>query len=174
MEVEKEVMACMNDMLDIVVNKEKKRLRNKEYREKNKEKISQQLKQYYQENKLQISQKQKQHYEENREKILQQQKKYHEKNRVKILQRQNEYDRRPERVKLRRIYDWKKSGVICDNFDALYNHYLKTSYCEFCRCELTYDTITTATTKCLDHDHNITDRPNFRNILCNSCNLKRR
>ena len=155
MEIEKEVIDCMNNMLNIVVKKEEQRLRHKQYYEKNKQKILQQ---------------QKQHYEENREKLLQQQKKYYQENK----QQKKEYQNRPERVKARRIKDWKRTGVICDNFDALYNHYLKISYCEFCRCELTYDKITTATTKCLDHDHSITDRPNFRNILCHSCNIKRR
>ena len=140
MEVEQDVIDCMNYMLYIVVKKEKKRLSDKKY------------------------------YEKKKDEILQRHKEYREENREKIL----EYNHRPERIKHRRIYDWKKMGVICDDFDALYEHYLKISYCEFCRCELTYDTITTATTKVLDHDHSITDRPNFRNILCNSCNFKRR
>jgi len=170
MDIESEVMACMNDMLDIVVKKEEKRLRYKQYYEENKQKISQQHKQYYQENKQEISQKQKEYHKQNREKSLQQQKEWYQKNKEKI----KEYQNRPEYVKARRIKDWKYMGVICDNFDALYNHYLKTSYCDFCKCELTCCTIKSATTKCLDHDHAITDRPNFRNILCNSCNLKRR
>ena len=155
MEVEPEVIDCMNDMLHIVVKKEKQRLYDKKRYEEKRDEILQYQKQYNIENK----EKRKQYYNQNKE---------------KILERQNEYDRRPERVKFRRIYDWKRMGVICDNWDALYEHYLKTSYCEFCRCELTYDKISTATTKVLDHDHSITDRPNFRNILCNSCNLKRK
>jgi hypothetical protein len=28
------------------------------------------------------------------------------------------------------------------------------------------------TTRCLDHDHSITDRFNVRGVLCGKCNLK--
>jgi len=108
-------------------------------------------------------QKQKQYYEKNKEKIKEQQKEY-----------QKEYKKTPQRIKTYRLSQWKSRGVICDNFDALYDHYTKTSYCDFCRCELTIDKNNTANTKCLDHDHTITDRPNFRNILCNACNVKRK
>ena len=204
MEVEPEVIDCMNDMLNFVVKKEEKRLRDKQYYKKNKQQRSQQQKQYYEENKQkiieqqkeyqkqnrekrrlrhkqyyeknkqQISQQQKQRYEENKEQISQRYKEYYNQNKEQISQQQKQYNKTPERVKSRRIYDWKRIGVICDDFDALYEHYLKISYCEFCRCELTYDKVSTSTTKCLDHDHSITDRPNFRNILCQSCNVKRR
>jgi hypothetical protein len=76
--------------------------------------------------------------------------------------------------KSKRINQWKRQGIITDDYDALYNHYLRTSYCDACRVELTYDRYPTATTKVVDHDHSITDAPNFRNILCNSCNVKRK
>ena len=144
MNIDPEVVACMNDMLDIVVKKGQRRLYRKQYRQKNKEKIHQQNKEYYQKNKEQIAHK------------------------------RHVYNQTPEGIKNWRICKWREKGIICDNFDAMYDHYLKTSYCDFCRVELTYDKTTTATTKCLDHDHSITDRPNFRNILCNLCNIKRR
>jgi len=163
MEIEPEVIDCMNDIIKKVVkrdsyrrsyqkHKEKILIQKKEYREKNKQKILQQKKEYYQENKQKVNEYHKKYYQ------------------IKG----KHYYQTPERIKSRRIYDWKKIGVICDDFDALYNHYLKTSYCDFCRCELTYDKNNTSTTKCLDHDHTITDRPNFRNILCHSCNVKRK
>ena len=156
MEVEPEVIDCMNDMLRIVVKKEKQRLRHKQYYEKNKQQISQQQKQRYEENKEQISQRYKEYYNQNKEQISQQQK---------------QYNKTPERVKARRIKDWKRLGVICDDMDGLYEHYIKTTHCDECEVELTYDTITTATTKCLDHCH---ETGMFRNILCHSCNIKRR
>ena len=145
MNIEPEVVACMEDMLNIVVKKEETRLYMKQYYHKNKDKIKQQRKGYYQENK------------------------------EKILKEQKDYRQTTEKgVKVNRIGQWKHKGVICDDFDALYDHYLKTAYCDFCRVKLTYDKYNTATTKCLDHDHTITDRPNFRNILCHSCNVKRK
>ena len=81
-----------------------------------------------------------------------------------------EYNQSDKGIKLFRISNWKKSGLICDNFEALYEHYLKTAYCDACKVELTYDKITTPTRKCLDHCH---ETGLFRNILCHSCNVKR-
>ena len=163
MEIEPEVIGCMNDIIKKVVQREYGR-RNYQ---KNKEKKLAQKKEHYQINKQKILLQQKEYYQENKQKILQKSKEYYQEKGKQNCQK-------PERIKVRRIYDWKKLGVICDNWDALYDHYLKTSYCDFCRCELTYDKQSTSTTKCLDHDHSITDRPNFRNILCQSCNVKRK
>ena len=39
-----------------------------------------------------------------------------------------------------------------------------------CQKELTEDKKTTHSTRCVDHDHAINDRPNVRMICCNSCN----
>ena len=89
-------------------------------------------------------------------------------------EQQKEYKQSNKGVKSNRISNWKKRGIITDDYEALYDHYLQTSFCDFCRVELTYDKTTTATTKCCDHDHTITDAPNFRNILCHSCNVKRK
>ena len=155
MEIEPEVVSCMNDMLNIVVKKEQRRLTNKKYRQKNKEKIAEKKKEYYQ---------------QNRDKLREYDLKYYQKNKDKIL----EYYQTPEGIKSHRICNWRQRGVICDDFEALYDHYTKTSYCDFCRVQLTYDKTRTATTKCLDHDHTITNAPNFRNILCNLCNVQRR
>ena len=38
--------------------------------------------------------------------------------------------------------------------------------------KLNTDRYNTKTTRCLDHDHSITDRFNVRYVLCNSCNVK--
>jgi len=159
MNIEPEVVACMEDMLNIVVKKERKRIANKKYNQKNREKIAQKYKQYYQENKEQLSQHNKQ---------------YRQKNKEQIKEYKKEYNQTPQAIKSCRLNNWKQRGVICNDFEALYDHYIKTSYCDACRVQLTYDKKTTATTKCLDHDHAITDRPNFRNILCHICNVKRK
>ena len=123
----------------------------KEYRQKNKDKINQKNKEYRQKNKDKIEE-------------------YYQKNKDKLAQ----YRQTPQGKKTHRISQWKHQGIICDDFCALYDHFIKTSYCDACKVELTYDKYNTATTKCLDHDHTITDRPNFRNVLCNSCNVKRK
>jgi len=155
MNIEPEVVACMNDMLDIVVKKEQKRLYEKQRYQKRKEKIKQKNKEYYHKNKDKLTVKKAEYYQKNRCKIL-------------------EYYQTLEGIKSHRICNWRKRGVICDNWDALYDHYSKTSYCDFCRVQLSTSKERCATTKVLDHDHSITDRPNFRNILCNSCNVQRK
>ena len=80
----------------------------------------------------------------------------------------------PENRMNKKISGWKNQGIITDDYKALYNHYIKTSFCDFCRVKLTIDRFTKSTTKVVDHDHMITNAPNFRNILCSSCNVSRR
>jgi len=35
------------------------------------------------------------------------------------------------------IYNWKKSGLICDDYNALYETYIKTMECQHCQTEFT-------------------------------------
>jgi len=97
---------------------------------------------------------------------------------LKNKEKRKEYDRQrrqtPQRKKTMRISKWKSQGIISNDFDKLYERYLNTEKCEECNCMLTVDKRNTSTTRCLDHDHSITDRENVRNILCNACNVKRR
>ena len=53
-------------------------------------------------------------------------------------------------------------GVIHDDFDALYEHYINTNECDVC-----HKVFKSTKDRCLDHDHN---NGQFRQILCNSCN----
>ena len=128
------------------------------------------LKQYYQKNKDKINARQKEWHKNNKDKINARQKEYDKNHK----EQKKEYRQTPKGKKIIRIRNWKYQGIITDDYDQLYNHYLKTAYCDACKVELTYGRPSTATTKCVDHDHSITDAPNFRNILCNACNVKRR
>tara|TARA_R110000803_G_scaffold34372_1_gene75089 strand:- start:211 stop:711 length:501 start_codon:yes stop_codon:yes gene_type:complete len=160
-----DVSTFVSDIIKVALKKDKQREYNKEYNEKNKEK----KREYREKNKEKHKEYIKEYREKNKEKISATQKEY-DKNRK---DQKKEYCQTPKGKKSSRISQWKRQGIITDDYDELYNHYLKTAYCDICRVELTYDRNATATTKCVDHDHSITDAPNFRNILCNSCNIKR-
>ena len=60
------------------------------------------------------------------------------------------------------IYNWKKSGLICDDYNALYETYIETTECQHCQTEFTKNNC-----RCLDHDHTT---GLFRKIVCNRCN----
>ena len=61
------------------------------------------------------------------------------------------------------IYDWKRRGLIYDDYDALYETYIKTMECQHCQTEFTKNN-----KRCLDHDHTT---GLFRKIICNRCNV---
>ena len=70
------------------------------------------------------------------------------------------------------ISSWRtRQGIICDDWDALYELFMATTNCQTCGVVLTGGKPRTRTTKCLDHDHDITDRENVRGIICHACNM---
>ena len=155
--------------MDLMDQKEYQREYHKEYREKNREKIKIRQKEYDRKNK----DKKKEYYEKNKEQLKEQKKEYYEENKEQIIEQIKEYRKTPKGKKVFRITNWKKQGIIFFDFDLLYEIYLSTTHCEFCDVELTEDRFNTSTTRCLDHDHSITDCDNVRNILCISCNSSR-
>ena len=60
------------------------------------------------------------------------------------------------------IYNWKKSGLICDDYNALYETYIETAQCQHCKTEFTEKNW-----RCMDHDH---ETGLFRKIVCHRCN----
>tara|TARA_R110000824_G_scaffold3008_1_gene13885 strand:- start:72 stop:575 length:504 start_codon:yes stop_codon:yes gene_type:complete len=152
-----------------IKNKEK----IKEYYENNKEKIKEQQKEYkkeyYEKNKEQIKEYQKEYnkkYRENNlEQLKEQKKEYYETNKEKI----KEYSKTEQGRKISRISDWKRSGVINNDFTSLYEHYINCNKCENCNIEL-IEGMYGSNKRCLDHDH---ETGLFRNVLCNTCNIKR-
>ena len=143
----------------------------KAYLEKNKEKLAEQRKARYEKNKEKEVRQVKAWSENNKEKKAQQHKAWYEKNKEKIAERNKEWLQTEQGRKSNRICHWKASGVICENFDNLYDYFINCKNCEQCDVELTVDKRTTTTTRCLDHCHKTGE---FRNVLCNSCNVKRK
>jgi len=113
--------------------------------------------------------------EKNREKISKQKKEWCEKNKEKIAEKykeyQKEYRKTPEGRKSRTISVWKRYGLVSDNYDELYQNYLKSTHCEECGCEYGEKGDGSNQWKCMDHCHT---SGLFRNFLCNRCNLMRR
>lgn len=73
-------------------------------------------------------------------------------------------NKQPHIIKKRRIRTWIRSGVINEDFDSLYEHFINTNNCELCNVVLEGNG---KQKKCLDHDHST---GLFRNVLCNVCN----
>ena len=84
------------------------------------------------------------------------------------------YKQSPKGKKANRKSNWKQQGIIIKNFDEFYDLFLSTTHCQICQKKLTVDKKTTHSTRCVDHDHNITDGPNVRYICCHACNANDR
>jgi hypothetical protein len=122
---------------------------------------------YYQRNKEILKQKAREAYHHNREHILLQKKDYYKNNREAKKKYQNEYYKCPEKQKNNRINCWIRRGIINDDFNELYDKYIKTNECELCNCKLTGGNGLIGK-RHLDHDH---ETGLFRNILCGKCNI---
>tara|TARA_R110000772_G_C12923360_1_gene398749 strand:- start:38 stop:460 length:423 start_codon:yes stop_codon:yes gene_type:complete len=106
----------------------------------------------------------KKYYQDNKEKLLKRSKEYRDNNQEKI----KEYRNTGNGLIRRRIASWKSHGIISDDWDKTQEQFANTTNCEGCNKEFI-----TTTNRCLDHNHNITDRPNVRNVLCQRCNTIR-
>jgi len=136
----------------MVLTEEERKQRKKEYQKEYRENNKEQRKEWRENNKEHIKQKAKEYYQNNKEHIKQQNKEYNK-----------QYSQTENGRKSNTISNWKNYGVIHDNFDELYNHYISTNKCDVCSYEFDEKNW-----KCLDHDH---DTGKFRQILCNGCNI---
>ena len=123
-------------------------------------------KEYYLKNKDKIIARAKASYQANKERRKEYMKQYDEANKEKLT----EYNRTPFRLKSKTIAKWKIKGLICEDYNVLYERYLESTNCEECGCEYGKFGDGSGTFRCMDHSH-ITGL--FRNFLCNRCNIRR-
>jgi len=107
----------------------------------------------------------KNYYEKNIEKKKEQKKEWYEVNKEQI----KEYFKTPQGKKIRRIKNWKHSGLISEDYDKIYEIYVNTWECDNCGIELVEGNYG-ANRRCMDHNHRTGE---FRNILCGTCNIMR-
>ena len=79
------------------------------------------------------------------------------------------YRKKDEGIKANIKGNWKAGGLNMKHFEIIYLLYKSTTECDICKCELGDGKPMKSNTKCMDHCHYT---GNFRNILCNSCNVK--
>ena len=143
--------------------RERRRILDKKYYEKRKEN----LKQYYEKNKEKIKERNKEY----REKAKERGKEYRENNTEKIREKNKKYNRTPEGIKSRITRRWKQRGLIYEDYDSLYEHYLNANNCDECGIKFGKFGGGVGDWKCMDHCH---ETGAFRNFLCNDCNVRRR
>ena len=92
---------------------------------------------------------------------------HYQKNKSKIKTRCNKYKKTPQGKKTDIISNWKRMGIITDDYDEWYEKYINCNQCNFCNKEFknTKD-------RHLDHIHSINDCENIRAILCCVCNTQ--
>ncbi len=100
-------------------------------------------------------------------------KNYRNVNKELLYEKRKKYGKTETGKKSTHISLWKRRNVkLRDNetYDDLYNIYLNTTNCKDCNVLLVVGK-RCKESKCLDHDHNT---GYFRDIVCHSCNCKRR
>jgi len=150
-------------------NKEKK----KQYLKDNKEKIKIQKAEYYENNKEKINEYNKKYKENNKEKKNEYQKlymrEYRKTSKCQEYEKKykKEYNKTENGLKINRLSSWRSRGLISEDYDKIYERYILTKECDNCGIVLDEDN---NTKKCMDHCH---QTGQFRNILCNLCNVNR-
>jgi len=84
---------------------------------------------------------------------------------LKYNERKSKYNKSVNGNKIYRKTTWKFQGLNMENFEEIYERYTMAIFCDICECVLEGNG---RNKKCMDHDH---DTGEFRNIVCNYCNI---
>jgi len=140
----------------------------KQYKDENKEKLKISAKKYNEDHKEERKAYSKIYRDSHKEEHKIANKIHYEANKDELLARQKIYRDSPAGIKCIHRGSWKQQGVIFeddDDFDYWRDRYIQSKKCEVCAKPYKDDF-----DRCIDHDHDITDAPNVRQILCRSCN----
>ena len=87
-----------------------------------------------------------------------------------------ERNQTPSRKKNNKISQWKRQGIIVEGNDWkwFWEIVIATTHCQKCGKELTVDRQNTHSTRVVDHDHSIKNKPNVKYVCCHACNLNDR
>ena len=108
---------------------------------------------------------------EHREENLERHRQYRVANREAIRERQRQYLATPEGRKCNTINTWKQIGLVCDDYDALYDDYLACEQCQDCGKAFTgAKGDGSGAYRQMDHNH---ETGAFRAFVCSSCNTRR-
>ncbi len=105
--------------------------------------------------------------EEQKAKRKEYMKKYNERKKQERKEYYKIHNQKPEVKKTRKINEWKRRGLISDNYDEIYDKWFNATNCEQCNIIFTEDNIYAR--KCMDHCHKTGE---FRNIICHPCNSR--
>ena len=97
------------------------------YRLKNKEKIKERRREYYLKNKERDKEKIKERSRLYHLKNKEKEKEYCIKNREHLKKYKKEYNKSENGQKINRISGWQQRGVICEDFDKMYDIYINTN-----------------------------------------------
>ena len=100
----------------------------------------------------------------NKEKMIEYERLYRIKNKGNNKEYHKEYRQTEKCKKSMRIGQWKNKGIICEDFDKLYDTYINTNNCEWCHKDVSKK-------RDLEHNHYSGE---VRGIVCRKCNQKMR